>query len=274
VKRRVLGCTCAFLAFSVAFGFADALADDARRWVFATGVDYTNGDYGEAQDTTIVTAPLIASYLGDRWSVTLTVPIVSVEGPGTVVPGSVGGGSGGGFLGGLLGGADAASPVSPMGGVDETGLGDVSLAVSATPVVTEGGTQMSVTGRVRAPTADESRSLGTGEAAASLAGGLRQPIGDRAAVFGSVGYEHAFDSGAGGVFAGVGAESYVASRVLLGATVDFAEANSELHRDSTQASGYIGFDATANTRILAYGSAGLTETSPDIGAGLRLVFTP
>lgn len=256
---------------SVALGTAAAQADDRGQWTFATGVDYTTGDYGEAQDTTIVTVPLIASYGTGRWSATLTVPFVSIDGPGTIVPGGFGGG---GPLGGLLGGADAASPISPTGGVNETGLGDVSLAVSVAPVVTQGGTQMTVTGRVQAPTADADRSVGTGEVSASIAGGLRQSIGAKAAVFGSLGYEHAFESDGSGVFAGVGAESYVANRVLLGATVDFSQASSDLRRDSTQAGGYIGFDATSNTRILAYGTAGLGETSPDIGAGLRLVFTP
>lgn len=246
-----------------------ALAEGGR-WTLSTGVDYTNGNYGEAQDTTIVTVPFLASYAKDRWSATLIVPFVSIDGPGTIVPGGLGGG---GPLGGLLGGADAASPVSP-GGVSEMGLGDISLALAVAPVVTTGGTQMTVTGRVRAPTADADRSLGTGESAASIAGGLRQVIGARAAVYGSVGYEHAFESEASGVFAAVGAESYVADRVQLGATLDFSQASSELRRDSTQASAYVGFDASSTTRILAYGSAGLTETSPDIGAGIRIVFTP
>ena len=76
------------------------------------------------------------------------------------------------------------------------------------------------------------------------------------------------------MFGGVGAESYVAERVQLGATLDFSQASSELRRDSTQAGAYVGFDASSTTRILAYGSAGLTETSPDIGAGVRIVFTP
>ena len=243
-------------------------ADDGR-WIFSTGVDYTNGNYGEAQDTTIVTVPLTATYAKERWSATVVVPFVSVDGPGTIVPGGLGNG---GPLGGLLGGADAASPISP-GGVSETGLGDVSLAVSAVPVVTSGGTQFSVTGRVKAPTADADRSLGTGEAAASIAGGVRQPIGTRAAVYGSVGYEQAFSGGGSGVIANVGAESYVAKGVQIGATMDFEQASSELTRDATVAGAYVGVDVSSSAKLQAYGSAGLTDTSPDVGAGLRIVFS-
>ena len=35
---------------------SSARADDGR-WIYSTGVDYSTGDYGEAQDTTIVTVP-------------------------------------------------------------------------------------------------------------------------------------------------------------------------------------------------------------------------
>lgn len=253
--------------FVLSLGAHFVRADDGR-WVFSTGVDYSTGDYGEAHDTTIVTVPLSAGYAAERWRATLTVPLVDIEGPGTIVPGGIGGG---GLLGGLLAG-DAANPASPLGGVDSTGLGDVSLEVSAVPFVSEGGTQASVTGRVRAPTGDAERGLGTGEAAAAIAGGLRQPIGPRAAIFGTVGYEHAFDGGGSGVFAGAGAESYVAERVLAGATIDFAQASSELRRDAAQAGAYVGLDVADNTRIVAYGAAGLSETSPDVQAGLRIVF--
>lgn len=241
-----------------------AFADDGR-WVFSSGVDYSNGDYGEAQDTTIVTVPLSAGYTEDRWSAVLVVPIVSIEGPGTIVPGGLSGGP----LGGLLGGAEAAAPI---GGVDATGLGDVSLSVSVVPVKSAEGFEFSINGRVRAPTADADRGLGTGEGAAALGGGVRQSVGERAAVFGSLGYEQAFESGGGGVIAGVGAETYVAERVIAGGTLEFSQTTSELRRDATQAGAYVGVDVGANARLLAYGSAGLTETSPDVGAGLRLTF--
>lgn len=243
-----------------------AFAEEGR-WVYSTGVDYSNGSYGEAEDTTIVTVPLAAGYVAERWSATLTVPLVSIEGPGTIVPGGIGGG---GPLGGLLGG-DAANRVPLPGGVSEIGLGDIVLDVSAIPYVSEGGTQFSVSGRLRAPTGDEERSLGTGEAAAAVALGLREPIGARSALYGSVGFEQAFGGGSG-VIAGVGAESYVGERVLAGATLEFAQANSELRRDSSQAGAYLGFDLSKDTRLIAYGAAGLTETSPDVQAGLRLTF--
>ncbi len=244
-----------------------AWAEDGR-WIFSTGVDYSTGDYGEAEDTTIVTVPLAAGYVAERWSATLTVPLVSVDGPGTIVPGGIGGS---GPLGGLLGG-DAANKVPPVNGVSEIGLGDVSLEVSAIPYVSAGGTQFSMTGRVRAPTGDADRSLGTGEAAVAVSAGVREPIAARSAVYGSVGYEQAFGGGGSGVIAGVGAESYVSEHALAGVTFEFAQANSEVRRDAAQAGAYLGFDVSKDTRLVAYGAAGLSETSPDVQAGLRLTF--
>ena len=54
------------------------------RWFFSTGIDYSNGDYGEARDTTILTVPLTAGYVAERWSAELIVPIVDIKGPGTI----------------------------------------------------------------------------------------------------------------------------------------------------------------------------------------------
>lgn len=260
------GTTTAVFLLTILFQ-TPAWAEDGR-WDYSTGVDYSTGDYGEAADTTIVTVPLAAGYVTERWSATLTVPLVSVDGPGTIVPGGIGGS---GPLGGLLGG-DAANKVPPVNGVSEVGLGDISLDVSAIPYISDGGTQFSVSGRVRAPTADAGRSLGTGEAAVAVSAGLREPIGARSAIYGSVGYEQAFGNGGSGVIAGVGAETYVGERVLAGTTFEFAQASSELRRDAAQAGAYVGFDLSKDTRLVAYGAAGLSDTSPDVQAGIRLTF--
>jgi hypothetical protein len=238
------------------------------RWFFSTGVDYSSGDYGETSDTTIVTVPFTAGYVAQRWSAMLTVPIVNIQGPGTIVPGGLGNG---GLVGGLLG----STPTSAASGsgVDTTGLGDVSLTASATPYISEGGTQLMVISRIRAATGDVDDALGTGEWAASLSGGFRHPLGQRANVYGSVGYERAFESGSSGIIGALGAESYVADRVQLGAVLNYAQATSDLQRDGAQAGAYVSYDVSQSTRFQAYGAAGLSDTSPDVAAGLRMVFS-
>ena len=259
----------ALFTFAVTLAIASAQAADGR-WFFSTGFDYSNGDYGEQRDTTILTVPLSSGYVADRWSVALIVPIVSVKGPGTIVPGGL---DNGGALGGLLGSTPATAS-SLAKGVDTTGLGDASLTVSATPYVSDAGTQFLVISRVRAPTGDESHALGTGEWAASLSGGVRQPLGTRADVYGAVGYERTLRGDGNGVIAQLGAESYVADKVQLGAVLNYAQATSALQRDGAQAGVFVAYDLSSVTRLQAYGAAGLSETSPAISAGFRIVFSP
>lgn len=271
------------------------------RWTFSTGADYTTGDYGEVEDTTIVIVPFTAGYKTDRWSARVTVPYVTIDGPGTVVPGSsgIGGGAGGstsgstgggglggllgGLLDGLLGGGSGGASASPAAApppppttttVQESGLGDVSVAFGYVPLKTEGGTKLALGARVRLPTADADRYLGIDDTALAVSSTLSQSFSGRAAIYGAVGYERSFEAEANALFAQVGAEGYVLKSLLIGANVDWAQANDVLRKDSTQAGAYIAFDATAEWSIVAYGSAGLTDTSPDVGAGLRLVFTP
>jgi hypothetical protein len=266
------------------------------RWSFSSGAEYTNGDYGEAQDTTIVIVPFTFGYRTDRWGARITVPYVSIEGSGNIVPGSSGsaaGGAGGlsgivGGVGGLLdglldgllggdgppGGADAPEPSAIPITIKEEGLGDITVAVSAVPFRTDGGTRLTLGARVRIPTADADRSLGIDDTALAISSTLAHSFGGTTAIYGSIGYERAFESEANAFFAQLGAETYVVPRILLGSSIDWAQAGSELRRDSTQATLYAGYDLGSEIRFLAYGTAGLTDTSPDVGAGMRVIYTP
>jgi len=257
---------CSVSIFIAASMSAPAEAANGR-WFFSTGIDYSTGDYGEPENTTIETLPLSAGYVAPRWSAMLIVPLVHIEGPGTVVPGGLGNG---GVLGGLLG-SSAAAP-SPGQDVDETGVGDASLTVSATPVILEGGTELQVISRLRAPTGDTGRSLGTGEWAAALSGGFRHPFSARADVYGSIGYETALDGDGSGIIANLGIESYVAERVQIGALLNYVRATSTLQRDGAQAGGFVTYDLSQSTRLQAYAAAGLSDTSPDVSTGFRVIF--
>lgn len=274
---------------------ASARAEEGR-WSFSSGAEYTTGDYGEAQDTTIVIVPFTFGYRTDRWGARITVPYVSIEGSGSIVPGSSGsaaGGAGGlsgivGGVGGLLdglldgflggdgppGGADAPEPSAIPITIKEEGLGDITVAVSAVPFRTDSGTRLTLGARVRIPTADADRSLGIDDTALAVSSTLAHSFGATTAVYGSIGYERAFESEANAFFAQLGAETYVVPRILLGSSVDWAQAGSELRRDSTQATLYAGYDLGSEIRFLAYGTAGLTDTSPDVGAGMRVIYTP
>lgn len=262
-KKAALG-TCV-----LALAAAGASPAAAEGWSFAAGLDYSVGSYGQAEDTTIVEAPLTATYNGDRWGVSLTVPYVSVDGPGGIVPGGIGP-AGGGLLGGVLGASEAGGVAGAD--ISEQGLGDVTVSAFATPVQTESGGALTIAGRVRTPTGDEEKSLGIGEAAVALSLVGRQSFAERAGVYGAIGYEQTLESEQGGMFAAAGVESYVSDNLLLGVRADWAEASAQGRRDSAQASLYAGIDVGERTRLLAYAGAGLSDSSPDASAGIAIVF--
>ncbi|MES1202013.1 MAG: hypothetical protein ABUS57_11265 [Pseudomonadota bacterium] len=260
----------------------------AEGWSFSTGADYTSGDYGEGQDTNIWIVPFGARFDGERWSLGITVPYVRLEGTGNIVAGAgAGGGSagatgGGGPLGvggsggllntGLFGSSTpATTPPSPPTRIEAEGLGDITLSLGVTPYIGDAGDRFSIGLDVRAPTGDETKALGVGQTVGAISAEYAHPLWARAAIYGAVGYQRAFDTDADSITASVGAESYVSERMLLGVSASWAEARLDNQANQSQAELYAGFNANDHVRLVGYALAGLTDTSPDAGAGFRIV---
>lgn len=121
-----------------------ALARDGL--TMTTGVDYSSGKYGGTQSTDITYIPIIAKYQTGRWTLKLTLPWISITGPGNVVPnvGTVG--------------------TSAGTRTTQSGLGDVVASASRTVYFSRTTqTLIDVTGKVKFATADEKKGLGTGK---------------------------------------------------------------------------------------------------------------
>ncbi len=105
---------------------ADAQDASDGHWAFATGLNYTKGNYGEAQDTTIYAVPFSAGYVADRWSFSVSVPYVWLKGSGNVAPGAVSAFGPGAF------GSTSANGASASAGTGSTGasLGSGGLGLS------------------------------------------------------------------------------------------------------------------------------------------------
>jgi hypothetical protein len=253
---------------------AGAASADEKTWTFSTGVDYSQGDYGTGQDTTIISVPFSASYGATRWRVGVTVPYVSVDGAPGVVPGSTGAIGGGGPLSAvtnpLIGptGPNGAAIIAPP--IEEQGLGDTTVELGVTPYLAENGARIALLGAVRLPTGDEERSLGAGETVLSLAAGGAYPLSEAASIYGAVGYSNATDSGDDGIFASAGIESRIGDAVVIGASADWSEARIANAPERTQVTVYSAFDINSNVRLAGYVLAGLSESAPDTGVGLRL----
>lgn len=248
-------------------------AAHAEGWSFSSGVDYSSGDYGTGQDTDIWIAPFNVTFESERWRVGATATYVSVEGAPGVVPGATSAIGAGSPLSGVTnpllgGGAGSNSSLAPE--ISEQGLGDTTLDVAFIPYIGDNGARISISAAARLPTGDEERSLGAGETVLSAALGASHPLGDRAAIYGAIGYSHALDSDEGGVFFSGGLEGRVSDGVLIGASAEWSEASVAGSPERTQATLYSSFALSERVQLAAYAVAGLSDAAPDAGGGLRL----
>ena len=140
----------------VLIGVLPALAaDDDPRWLFSSSVNYSVGDYGTNKDTTIVYVPFTFGVRPvDTLWISLTVPYIYQNSQNVVVTG-----------GGVATRKKATGKFAqPATATTESGLGDVLLKASYVlvdekPFLPEIAPYV----KIKFPTADKDRGLGTGE---------------------------------------------------------------------------------------------------------------
>ena len=126
---------------------ADTASVQSGSFSLTTGVDYSTGKYGGTSSTDILYVPLTGAYEMDKWLFKLTVPYISVTGPGNVVRGI-----------GII------KNKAPGPRKTQSGLGDVVAGVTRNLIdVTSSGTLIDLTGKIKFGTADAGKGLGTGE---------------------------------------------------------------------------------------------------------------
>lgn len=136
-------------------GAMPAFAEDAPAWSISTSVNYWSGDYGTGKDTTIVSLPFTLGVMPlDRLWLHLTVPFIHQTTQNVVL-------TGGGVARRNEGRGRLARPATST---TEDGVGDVLLKVSYVlieeqPLFPETAPFV----KLKFPTADEDRGLGTGE---------------------------------------------------------------------------------------------------------------
>jgi len=147
----------------------DGAKDTIENWQIGFSPTYSSGDYGTASTTTIAYLPLSIRRLFDAGDITLVIPYISITGSGAVtvlsgVPNRTSGsGSSGGGASGKGKKAGTVPPTDPTEST-ESGLGDIILR-GRYYLLDERGPfpTLALTGRIKIPTADEDRGLGTGE---------------------------------------------------------------------------------------------------------------
>ena len=264
-----------FAAVTAAFA-APAAAETSVQ--FGTGFEYSSGDYGNPDDTTIYEIPFTVRLKSGNWSFRARVPVAGVDGPGGVVPGDDNGrdridnsGSGSSGSGGGGGEDDDGGSGGLGGAADEVGLADITLSGTYTFDLSDS-TYLDVTAKASLPTGDEEKDLGTGETDVSMNVELGADTD-----FGGVYIQGGYKQRGGalredGAMALAGAYTRLTDGVLLGADVSWAEASRAGADDFSSATAYTSFRLTDSLRLSVFAETGLSDASPDFGAGVGLTW--
>ncbi len=229
---------------------------DTTRYMAAVGLDYSTGKYGASKDTTVISVPFGLTAQADRFRFEFTIPYLSVKGPGSA------------FAGGVVvpGGS---------GVTTRSGLGDVNLGAawlihqddSSFPAI-------EIAGSVKAPTAEVG--LGTGKWDYGALVNISHSFSDQFMLFGSVGYQWLSDFKTikleDGVTGSIGANFKPSSRTSVGITANYRQEYYAGLGEQFSLTPYLLYDVSENWRISGYGLVGTTKSSPDIGAGFRVIF--
>jgi hypothetical protein len=222
----------------------------------STGVDYSTGDYGLGAKTKILVVPLSVRATTGDFAFSATIPYLRIDGPGGVVVGPDG------------------QPVPGVVGLPgkRNGIGDLSVGGTYTMRPAESGLELGLGARVKLPTSDDAKHLGTGKTDIKISADLSYAI-DSFVPFVNVGYRFLGDPATvdlrNGPTASVGFSAPVGGSVII-LSYDYASATTRLSEDSHELFGGLSVPVSDRFTITGYGVGGLSKGSPDFGVGLLL----
>ncbi|MEY4966592.1 MAG: hypothetical protein RL274_2175 [Pseudomonadota bacterium] len=224
-------------------------------WDVATGFDYSTGKYGGSSDTSILSVPLGLRAQMGKVRLELTVPYLDVKGPGTSAGGVV------------VGGNNAITTRSGLGDITAGAAWTLQQGSSFLPGI-------ELAGSVKVPTA--SSALGTGKFDYNAQTNLNYSISQRVMLFGSLGYSWLSDFRGfnleDGVTANGGLNFKSSDSTNIGVSANYRQAYYQTLDDQISLTPYALWTFAKHWRVSGYGLVGFTNSSPNIGGGLRLIF--
>ena len=224
----------------------------------ATGADYSIGDYGAPDDTTVWSVPLDLKITSGGFRASAGMSWVRIKGPGQIVGGVI---------------------VSAPGGVvtSRSGLGDLNLSAAYALTKDEGATPMiELGGSVKVPTAKAT--IGTGEMDYSLTASVYKTVVPKVMLFGSLGYSWLGSPAAYQLEHGVAASGGLNFRPddnqNYGVSAAWREPVAVGLDGQAVVSPYMTYRVSPRFGLTLYGMAGLNDASPRVGGGLRLSVFP
>lgn len=222
-----------------------------------TGFDYSRGSYGLASDTTVTSVPVEFSYESSAWIFRAFTSWLTIKGPSAAA---------------LTGGAGSLTrPTS----ASESGVGDLYVDATYRSGDLGNGLNVDTTARVKLPTADDDRGLGTGEMDYYAQLTAYRTFGS-VTPFVSGGYRVLGDSDRyqlrNGPYASGGAHFRTSDRTVLTASLDWRSRVIDGGDAGTDATLAVTHDLNDRWRLFVYGQKGFTDASPDVGGGMRLSY--
>lgn len=225
-----------------------------------TGFDYSTGKYGTTESTDILYLPVTGKYENGAWTFKLTVPYLEITAPsgGTLVDGRP-----------ASGGAGAR--------VTESGMGDIVTSVGYLAADGRAGSLgVEFIGKVKFATADDTRGLGSGENDYTVQADLFRVV-DKLTWFGTLGYKQLGDPPGTNLrdvwLASLGGAYKFSDTLSAGSSFDFREASTATGKDQKDLTFFASIKVAKDTKLQPYASTGLSDASPDWGAGLMVGFS-
>lgn len=223
------------------------------------GAEYTSGKYGGTEKTDTLYVPFVLKREAGPWVLKATIPYIRIDGPANVVGA----------------GADRVTiPGASAGRRTESGLGDiVGSAFYNLSDERSAGFGLDVGMKVKLPTADEAKGLGTGETDYSLQADLFKPLGD-ITVFGSLGYRWYGDPAGTDLrnvaYGAIGASRRLSAETTIGIAYDFRPRIVSGGSEISEATAFWSQRMSREWKLQLYGVVGFSDASPDAGVGAVL----
>lgn len=232
----------------------------AGDYTFSAGAEYTNGDYGASIDTAMLQIPFTLGYTDEQFAWSVTVPYVRINGSEDVI-----------FSGTTHSPKFTTTTTSTVKQTN-SGLGDITLSGTyQLQKETKVSPWFAITGKVKLSTADENKRLGTGENDYAVQAELAKK-----AFHGFLGYKIVGDTSTvnyNDVVYGVVGVTIPVNKNWTSVTEFYTEQASVSGVDNVQELS-VSFSKSLKDKkkFNMYLIKGLTDSSPDWGAGVTLSY--
>ena len=234
----------------------------AQTTTLGVGAEYTTGKYGASETTDTLYVPFIVKHETGKWLFKGTIPYIRNSGPANVVGA----------------GADRVTlPGAATGRRTESGLGDiVASAFYNLRDERKTGLGVDVGAKIKLPTADEGKGLGTGETDYSLQADFFKPLGGALTGFGSLGYRWYGDPPGVDLrnvpYGSIGASYRMSEDTTIGAAYDYRPRIVSGGSALSEATGFWSKRMSREWKLQLYGVVGFADASPDAGIGAVLEY--